>query len=255
MPDMASAEELRRILRLIDSDAELRAEVRRAVLTDDLLDLPRRVDELDARLTERMDRLAERMDQLTERMDRLAERMDRLAERMDQLTERMSGFQTALEELVDTVRRHDVRLGMLSGWRYEASWRDHANAFLGTRGFRKVHRLAAEALGEMLDDAEEAGSLTTPAQRDDALLVDAVHRAVRRDDGVQVAVATEVSVRIHFEDVQRAERRAALLRGVLGLDTVACVAGASLDPLAATRAESAGVLVVLPHEWQALEAY
>ncbi|MDA8062745.1 MAG: hypothetical protein M0T80_10030 [Actinomycetota bacterium] len=240
MPDMASAEELRRILRLIESDAGLRAEVRRAVLTDDLLDLPRRVVELDARLTERMDQLTERLDQLTERLDRL--------------TERMSSFEIALEKLVDMVRRHDVRLGMLSGWRYEASWQEHANAFLGSRGFRKVRRLPTEALGEMLDDAEEAGSLT-PAQRDDAILVDAVHRAVRRDDGVQVAVAAEVSVRIHFEDVQRAERRAALLRGALGLDTVACVAGASIDPLAAARAESAGVLVVLPHEWQALEAY
>lgn len=85
---MFTVSDFRDLVHLLDQHPDWREELRRLVLTDEVLSIPNTMHELAAaqRGTEaRMDQLAERMDQLTERMDQLTERMDQLTARMDQL--------------------------------------------------------------------------------------------------------------------------------------------------------------------------
>ena len=128
---MFTVSDFRDLVHLLDEHPDWREELRRLVLTDEVLSLPKtmhelaeaqcrtevRMDQLAERmdqLTARMDQLAERMDQLTARMDQLAERMDQLAERMDQLTERMDQLTARMDQLAERMDQLAERMDQLT---------------------------------------------------------------------------------------------------------------------------------------------
>lgn len=120
------ASEFREWISALYEHPEWREELRRLVLTDELLSLPqlfrelaevqRRTDEQLNTLTARVDALAARVDALAERVDALAARMDALAERvealaeaqqrtekrLDALEQRMNAFKTTVDRLQQT---------------------------------------------------------------------------------------------------------------------------------------------------------
>ncbi len=132
MPTINTLQDLNRALL---ENPEWRAEVRRTLLTEELLELPqrfaeyttstdRRIDELtqnmivltqrvDA-LTQRMDELTERVDALTQRMDELTERVDALTQRMDELTERVDALTQRMDELTERVDALTQRMDELT---------------------------------------------------------------------------------------------------------------------------------------------
>ncbi len=251
--DTATPEELRRILRLIESDPEARAEIRRAILTDELLELPARGAEMDLRHTERMDALTERLDVLTERVDELTHRVDELTQRVDELTQQMAMVVEQLRALGETAKRQNDRLGRLDGWWLQDRWVKHASSYLGSTQYRRIRKVTPEALGLLLDDAEDSERISAE-ERDDAVLLDALHRTRRKDTGDELWMATEVAARIHRDDVERADRRAKTFEKALSAGVVPCVAGASIDDQALALVHSTGVLVILPAEWRVADA-
>ena len=101
------------LLDLLDNNEEFRRAARRALLTDDLLELPdlvREMQQTQKLMIQQMAQLAERMDRMqevtNERFDRMDARMDRMDERFDQVDERF-------EEMGATVARIDGRVGNL----------------------------------------------------------------------------------------------------------------------------------------------
>ena len=90
------------LLNLLDNNEEFRRAARRALLTDDLLELPDLVREMQQ--TQRL--MIQRMAQLAERMDRMDERQGRMEERMDRMDARF-------EEMGATVAHIDERVGSL----------------------------------------------------------------------------------------------------------------------------------------------
>ena len=172
MTTIHTAEDLVRVLR---EQPELLEAARTLILTDELLSLPVRVDQLTVRV-----------DQLTVRVDQLTARVDQLTARVDQLT----GWLTAVEALTQTVRdyieRTDQRLarlesdmtevktrvGTLNGWFLEDRIRRNllnvAKDEMGlTRG-----RILAGVTGEMdsqlraaIAEAEAQGSITEDEAR------------------------------------------------------------------------------------------
>ena len=108
------------IIRIMQERPDVREQVRRAVLTDELLELPQkfavltqRVDDLTQRvddltqqvavLTQRMDDLTRRVDVLTQRMDDLTQRVDVLTQRMDDLTQRVDVLTQRVDDLTQQV--------------------------------------------------------------------------------------------------------------------------------------------------------
>jgi len=137
--------EFRDLLQLLEQHPTWREELRRWVLTEELLALPQtvhelaeaqrrteerlgqvaghmdaliqRVDQLTLRvdqLTDRMDQLVLRMDQLTDRMDQLTDRMDQLVLRMDQLTDRMDQLTDRMDQLTDRMDQLALRMDQLA---------------------------------------------------------------------------------------------------------------------------------------------
>ena len=76
-------QEFRDLIQLLEHHPAWRAELRRWVLSEELLALPQTMHEL----AEAQRHTEERIGQLTIRMDELAQRVDQLAVRMEQLVE------------------------------------------------------------------------------------------------------------------------------------------------------------------------
>ena len=117
MPTINTLQDLNRALL---ENPEWRAEVRRTLLTEELLELPqrfaeyttstdRRIDELTQNmivLTQRVDALTQRMDELTERVDALTQRVDALTQRVDALTQRVDALTQRMDELTQQFSDH-----------------------------------------------------------------------------------------------------------------------------------------------------
>lgn len=204
------------ILQVLDAHPEWREELRRRVLTEELLSLPDTVGALaqhQGQLAARMDQLAERMDQLTERVDQLTERMHQLIERMDQLAER------------HVTLSNDV--GWLKGTVLEMRYRDHAGAYFGSI-LRRVHALTNDELVALADDAADAGRISDGDSRN-LLDTDLVLRGRCKETGTEAYLAVEVSWGVGPTDVQRAYERAELLRK-MGKTVFPVVAGTWVTP-------------------------
>jgi chromosome segregation ATPase len=100
--------EFRDLIQLLEQHPAWRAELRRWVLTEELLALPQTVGELaglqrqtEARieqLTGRMDALAQHVDTLAQHVDTLAQHVDTLAQHVDTLTQRVDGLAQHVDE-------------------------------------------------------------------------------------------------------------------------------------------------------------
>ena len=228
------------LVRLLDQHPEWRAELRRLVLTEELLELPAVV----RRLAESVERLAESVGHLDERVGHLDERVGRLDERVGGLDERVARLETAIAALAEAqaraeqrLNRAEVHIGDLRGWQFESRYRERAAAYF-RRVVRRPTPLSTQQLVDLLDSPEAVDHLSE-AERDDVLFADLVIRGRGPDGEGDVYVVAGVSATIDAHDVLRAARRAALL-GRLST-TLALVAGESITADAEVLAGQRGV--------------
>lgn len=247
------------LLRLLDEHPEWQAELRRRLLTDELLELPallRRIAEGQARtdeqlaiLTARVGTLTERLEALTARVDSIAERLDTLTDRVDSLTARLDALTVQVEKLTlalmetnATVMAQGARLDAAIGELAEARYERRAGAYFGHLA-RRIRVVDSSTLADLLEDAVEEGRIAR-GDRQDVMRSDLVLTGRRREDGADLYFAVEVSVGIGVDAVRRAADRAAVLAR-LGLPAIPVVAGERIDPEPAELARAQGVEQVL----------
>ncbi len=97
-----------------------------------------------------------------------------------------------------------------------------------------------EDFADQVEDALGDGRITD-AQEARIEATDFILRAQRRSDQATVWIAVEASNKVHAGDIDRARASADALRAVFGVDAVAVVAGYGIDPPDAARAKAAGV--------------
>jgi hypothetical protein len=247
------------LIRLIETRPEWRAELRRLVLTEELLAAPDQLAALRARSEEQFQALVEaqqrtniQLTTLTERVTALAaaqERMDRqltaLTERVTALAaaqERMDRQLTALTEQVAALTRvvHTltVDVGTLKGKSLEADYRSRGHAYL-SRVVRRPHVLTSDELMTIIEDARDRGMLSD-IEAQDLYETDLVIRGRRSEDGTEVYLVVEVSWGVGPHDVERAVQRARVLSHI-GLATIPVVAGEHILPEAHERARQSQV--------------
>jgi len=259
-----TVEDFRDLMRLLEERPEWRAELRRAVLTDELLALPelvRALAEAQRRTEVEVAALAEAQRRAEERLSRAEERLSGVEERLSAVEERLSGVEDRLgrveEELIalaEAQRRTEVAvaalaeaqrhtetlvggmlvdLGELKGDSLERRYRERGPAYFA-RLVRRARVLAGEELLDLLEAAVEQGQIPAHEAQDIAL-ADVVIRGRRREDDTEVYLVVEVSWGVDAHDVERAARRAALLQKA-GLVAVPVVAGKVILPEAVERA-------------------
>ena len=205
------------LVRALQEHPEWRAELRRLVLSDELLSLPEIVRDL-----------AEAQRRTEQRIEELAEAQRRTEEALAQLTRRVEG-------LADQV-------GGLRGEIVERRYRERAHAYFG-RILRRLRVLPPQELADLLDDAVDAGRLSFE-ERNAVLWADVVAEG-RSPTGERVALVVEASATVSQRDVTRAVARAESFAKVTGLPTWPVVAGEGIAAGVQELAQRQGVWQVL----------
>jgi hypothetical protein len=250
-----TVEEFRDLLRILEERPEWRAELRRLVLTDELLTLPelvRALAEAQQRTEERLATIEDRMASLIVAQQHTEERLAALTAAQQRTEERLSTLAEALEVLirqVDSLGRsvsllHDDA-SKLKGYALETRYRNHAMAYFAPM-VRRTHVLDGDELQTLLEEAIERGQLSE-AETLDIILADVIIRGRRRADSAEVYLVVEVSWVVDLYDVERAVRRSSLLSKI-GTPALAVVAGETVLGEAASLANRL-------HVWQITDGH
>ena len=198
------------LVALVTQHPEWRAELRRLVLTEELLALPQIVHDL-------------------------AEAQQRTERQIAQLVEAQRRTERQIVRLQDDV-------GELKGIVLEQRYRNRAFAYF-SRLVRRMHTVTDDELVALLEEAVVRGVLSEDGM-DEIGRADVVVRGQRRDGSGEVYLVVEVSGGVGTGDVERAVRRAAFL-GQTGLQTLPVVAGERITDEAAELARAMRVWQVL----------
>jgi len=191
------------LVTLVTQHPEWRAELRRLVLTEELLALPQIVHDL-------------------------AEAQQRTEQQIAQLVEAQRRTERQIVRLQDDV-------GELKGIVLEQRYRNRAFAYF-SRLLRRMHTVTDEELVALLEEAVARGALSEDGM-DEIARADVVVRGQRRESPGEVYLVVEVSWGVGPGDVERAVRRAALLSQT-GLQTMPVVAGERITDEAAELARA-----------------
>lgn len=197
------------LTRLLAERPEWRAELRRLVLTDDILELPAIVREL----AEAQRRTEERLDALTARVEELVKVQLRTEETLSEVIKRMDAFAAWQSRANDD-------FAVLIGEMLERRYRDRAHGYFSIV-LRKIRVPTWE-------EVEKLAEPLTEEELRDLLQTDVIVRGQPKQNKEQTLwLAVEVSRVVDREDVERAWRRAELL-SKCGVIAVSGVAGHAL---------------------------
>ena len=264
------------LLRLLQEHPEWRAELRRLLLTDELLALPEivrelveaqrrteeqiavlveaqrrteervggveervgRVEEQIAALAEAQRRTEERVGYIEEQVAALAEAQRQMQEQIRQLTSSIALLAEQVRSLVEAQKHLDATVGGLKGRMLELMYQSKAVAYFGPL-LRRPRVVDLSALLEVLE------AHLSPEEFHDVLQLDLLvsGRPRLQPEAPEVFLAVEISSVIDERDVERALRRSALLRRA-GFRTIPVVAGerATLGAEDEARAHHVAVL-------------
>ena len=179
-----------------------------------------------AELAQAQARTEQRVEELAQAQARTEQRIDRVEIALAELAQAQARTEQGLRELTQVVigiekrlQKVEIRLGKLVGDNLEEHYRKNAHAYLG-RFLRNIKVVNSQELESALEEH------LTDAELDDAALLDVrVQGRIRHHpDTPEILLAMEVSAVVDRADVERAQRRAALLRKA-GLPAIATVAG------------------------------
>jgi len=196
-------------------------------------------------LTQRMERVEAQIEALTQRMERveaqieaLTQRMERVEAQIEALTQRMERVEAQIAELTQELRFVRSRLDEYVGITLELRYHQRAGAIFG----RFLRRVRPGTAGDVSDQLVE---LLTEREAEEAFAIDLLVRGVPRSmpELGEVWIAIEVSSVIDRYDVERALRRAAILRRV-HTRVLPAVAGERLTEGAGELAGNEAVLIV-----------
>ncbi|MCS6805384.1 MAG: hypothetical protein RMM98_01075 [Acidobacteriota bacterium] len=245
------------LIRLLEDHPQWRAELRRLLLTDELLTLPELVREL----AEAQRRTEQRVEELAEAQRHLAEAQRRTEQRVEELAEAQRRTEEAQRQLEEAQRRTEERLNQLTvtverlaeevrnlrlaqqqtddqirnlvqadkqiadrvnelrGQMLEIKYRDRAGAYFG-RLLRRPQVVSPDVLWDEVEPHLSRDDFS------DVLLLDLIVRGrpISTPEAPEVWLAVEISAVVDTNDVTRARRRAELLRRA-GQRVIPVVAG------------------------------
>lgn len=189
--------------------------------------------EAQARTEARVDRLEEAVSKLAEAQARTEAQVRELAAAQTQSESRLSRLEEAVQRLTQVVERLVVRSDRHEGTLLELRFRDRLPSYLGL--FLRRAKVLQPA--DLLDDLEPR---LERSEIEDFLRADVLARGAV--NGEATYVVGEVSFTAHASDIDRAARRAGLLRKAK-LPSVGLVACETVQPETLAYAREKGVRV------------
>jgi myosin heavy subunit len=223
------------------AEAQKRTEQRVEELAEAQKRTEQRVEELaeaQKRTEQRVEQLAEGQIQLLEGQKQINERVSRLEIALTELAEAQKHTELVVAKMVERQDRMQIQLDKHTGYFLEGKYRARPYAFFA-RVLRKARSVPFDELEEQLEARLSAKEVEEVALLD--LLVRGRPKQIYTD--VELWLAVEISATIDRGDVERALRRAAILRDA-GYPTAPTVAGETITQGAYEQARQANVIVV-----------
>lgn len=230
------------IIREMRQNPDLRDELRREILTEELLAMPQRLSDLAAVV----DAQGKRISDLAAVVDAQGKQISDLAAAVD-----AQGKQIA--NLVVVAEHQSRDISDLKGQMIELIIQGRILAFLSSRlNLRRATVVRGPALSgvshqfeDAIEEASDQGAIEVN-QRERVYDTDVIVRARRRESGETVYVPVEASFTIDYSDVDRVVNTAIALRQVFPReDVVPAVYGEVITQGGATLAKGSGVSVFL----------
>ena len=257
---MTTTEDPESLVNRIIAELEARPEVRpallRALLTDEFLLLPAKVDRLMDDVSELKGdvselkagqaRLEGDVSELKAGQARLEGDVSELKAGQARLEERQSRLEAGQARLERGQQRMGGELSNLTGSQYQRHVAEIGYRLVRRElGIQDAHLLDTDSapgrrmIIDISDAAEAAGRITV-AESDEVILSDVILTGV--DETSQpVQVLLEVSLTVQQHDIERAEARARILEKASGIRTLAGVVGETIPEEERTRAQGRGV--------------
>lgn len=242
------------LLDIINHYPQWRQQIRQALFPE--VDLPKALQRLADTQNRTDERLQELQKQIAEyraegekwraeaerQFAKIAEAQARFDERQQSFDERLQSFEKRLDSFEARVDKRfqkvDDRLGRLEGWQFEHRYREKAPAIFGSF-LRKTKVVPLTNLEDELSEALTEDEFIELLNLD--LLVRGLPR--RQKGGSHVWLAVEVSVTVDRRDVERAIRRAELLRKA-NLEALPVVGGEEVTEGGLEAAQNHSVILV-----------
>ncbi len=251
----------RDIIRILREKPEWMEELRRLVLTDEILNFPKDFERFEEKefkpLKEKTDKMEKDVRVLKEDVKVLKEDVKVLKEDVRILKEDVKVLKEDVKVLKEDVKilkeevfilKGDVKkmkddISELKGDNLERRAQDKAPAFFG-KLIKKCKVIKIEDLQDVLDDAEEKG-IIKEEERDKAILIDLVVSGnLKEGSKEKVLLAVEVSYKIDEEDVFKAEERAKIIEKVYKIKTIGTLLGKEISEKAKEAASELPVLLI-----------
>ena len=224
-------------------------ELRKLVLTDELMALPKKFDEFVKRYESFIENefkpLKETVKEQGKDIKVLKEDVAILKEDVAILKEDVAVLKEDMTVVKKDVAGLKNDVGNLKGDNFERKVREKAPAFFG-KLILKCKLIDNQELANRIDDAilnDEA--IITDNERDDALKVDVVVTGIlRHDKEKKVFLAAEVSWVVDKMDVERAARRTKIIEKCLGIPGIPVVIGNEYTEGAKEAAEELNVVII-----------
>jgi len=228
------------IIRQLENDPGLRAQLRAVLLGDELLAMPAQL----AQLIESQQRMLERQDRMEAVLTSLIESQQQIVERQDRMEAAFEAFAAAtdarFQHLETDVGHLKVDVGHLKGSDLERRVRERPEAYFPDT-LDDLEVLDGAKLNKLLATLDKCAQLSGEDRRSlhRADVIVSAHRGTER-----VTVVVEVSATLHADDITRAAKRAGIVNAC-GLRAVAMAIGEDLggESVAALAAEHGVELV------------
>jgi cell division protein FtsB len=241
------------LLHILRMHPDWLATLRSLILTNDLIDLPRKFDEFIKKdfkpLQAKVDHIEKDVTVLKQDVTILKQDVTVLKQDVTILKQDVETLKKDVEILKQDVAvlKKDVAVlkddvAALKGSDFERTIREKAPAYLG-RLIKKCRGISIEDLAHTLDDALDAEKITD-TEYEDAILIDVVVKGLFKTDKRPVILAVEVSLTVDLRDVERAYNRANVIAKTFDMETIGVAIGKSITHGAQIRAEELNVLVV-----------
>lgn len=242
MTAIDTAEDLIRILR---QDPEILDQVRRAILTDELLALPEKFSEMSNTQAE-----------MLKTQDGILKTQAEMLKTQNELLKTQDGMLKTQNEMLDRLQRVEDRVGHLVGAELERMvfriLPVRLNRIYQLRRPRIVLRQGdyTPHTQEFLNDVENAldSRTITEQQYERILLTDLVVRATRKDGQGAIYFAVEASGTIARRDIDRAVTSSETIHGLYQTEAIPVVAGYRIYQSDRTYAEENKVRTIILEE-------
>lgn len=213
-------------------------ELRKLILTAELLELPKRFEEL----VQRVAKIEKDVEILKQDVAVLKQDVEILKQDVEILKQDVAVLKQDVAILKSDMAYVKGEVGRLKGKDFEREVREKYYAFFG-KILRKSKLIPIPELLPLLEEAEERGVITEE-QFDSFLKIDLVIEGQIKATKKPVVLAVEVSFSLYEEDIDRASSRADILAQLLKKEVIPTVVFVEAKNEILQKAEDKGILLI-----------